>query len=77
MILRGARAIAAPATVEPAVAAECPAWLGQLEGVVEDRSWVHGVGHRGQAAFSLRRCPSTVSCTVPSGESPNFRWIPS
>ena len=22
-------------------------------------------------------CPSTVSCTVPSGESPNFRWIPS
>ena len=25
----------------------------------------------------LRRCPSTVPCTVLSGESPNFRWIPS
>ena len=29
----------------------------------------------------FRRCPSTVSCTVscmvPSGESPNFRWTPS
>ena len=23
----------------------------------------------------FRRCPSTVSCTVLSGESPNFRWI--
>ena len=22
----------------------------------------------------FRRCPSTVSCTVPSGESPNFHW---
>ena len=26
---------------------------------------------------SFRRCPSTVSCAVPSGGSPNFRWIPS
>ena len=25
----------------------------------------------------FRRCPSTVPCTVPSGESPNFRWTPS
>ena len=23
------------------------------------------------------RCPSTVSCTIPSGESPNLQWIPS
>ena len=29
------------------------------------------------ASIGIRRCPSTVSCTVPSGESPNFRWIPS
>ena len=27
--------------------------------------------------FLSQRCPSTVSCAVPSGESPNFRWIPS
>ena len=26
---------------------------------------------------NLRRCPSTVSCTVPSGENHDFRWIPS
>ena len=25
----------------------------------------------------LAGCPSTVSCLVPTGESPNFRWIPS
>ena len=25
----------------------------------------------------VRKCPSTVPCTVPSRESPNFRWIPS
>ena len=27
--------------------------------------------------WAIRRCPSTVPCTFPSGESPNFRWIPS
>ena len=26
---------------------------------------------------SIRRCPSTVSCTVPNCESANFWWIPS
>ena len=30
---------------------------------------------KGGGAGIVRRCPSTVSCTVPSGESPNFRWI--
>ena len=28
-------------------------------------------------AEKIRSCPRTVSCTVPGGESPNFRWIPS
>ena len=26
--------------------------------------------------FKIRRCPSTVSCTVPSCERADFRWIP-
>ena len=29
------------------------------------------------ASDFLNSCPSTVSHTVPSGESPNYRWIPS
>ena len=42
---------------------------GEMEG--------RGTPHKVTSYMGFRRCPSTVSCTVPSGESPNFRWIPS
>ena len=33
--------------------------------------------HASYCPSRVRGCPSTVSRTVPSGESPDFRWIPS
>ena len=38
--------------------------------------YFHYITLKFRKQINFWRCPSTVSCTVPSGESPNFRWIP-
>ena len=49
--------------------------VGALTGNPAGNSFLRCTMHS-SAPLCVRRCPSTVSCAVPSGESPNFRWIP-